>query len=143
MTLDLPSRIVLAMLRKIRDERDARACLRALTIAGMGVGEWSRANGVDGRSLVAWRTNLAHRAAAVHVSKAGLIELAPATSPRPEGRYVVPDLRTRVGTRVEVPFETEPHQLTVNPTRGQPLRPRTDLFRAEPSAPDRDEPVDP
>ena len=55
----------------------------------MGVGEWSRANGVDGRSLVAWQTNLAHRAAATHVSKPALIELVPATSPRPEGRYVV------------------------------------------------------
>jgi hypothetical protein len=46
------------MRRKIVDERNARACLRAVTAAGVSVREWARDNGVDDRSLNAWQINL-------------------------------------------------------------------------------------
>ena len=48
----------MAKLRKIEDERDARACLSAVRAAGGHIGTWARAHGVDGRSLNAWRENL-------------------------------------------------------------------------------------
>ncbi len=41
--------------RKIQNEHDARACLGAAAESGLTSGEWGRANGVDGRSLHAWR----------------------------------------------------------------------------------------
>lgn len=44
--------------RKIRDERDARECLDAVEQSGMERAAWARANGIDGRSLNAWRLNL-------------------------------------------------------------------------------------
>ena len=47
--------------RKIRDEDDARACLKAVEAAGGDLRAWARAQGVDGRSLNTWRQNLARR----------------------------------------------------------------------------------
>ena len=47
--------------RKIEDEREAVRCLRAAERRGLGAGEWARVHGVDGRSLNAWRVNLARR----------------------------------------------------------------------------------
>jgi len=44
--------------RKIQDEREARACLEAVDQSGMERARWARANGIDGRSLNAWRLNL-------------------------------------------------------------------------------------
>jgi len=52
-----------ASARKITDETEARRCLRAARLAGLSAGEWARARGIDGRSLNAWRMNLAGRAA--------------------------------------------------------------------------------
>ena len=46
--------------RKIEDEREARACLKAAK--GENLGRWARAHGIDGRSLNAWRINLEARA---------------------------------------------------------------------------------
>lgn len=46
-------------MRRIADEHDARRCLGAAARAGQSAGEWSRAHGVDGRSLHAWQVNLA------------------------------------------------------------------------------------
>ena len=45
--------------RKIEDEREARACLKAAK--GENLGRWARAHGIDGRSLNAWRINLEAR----------------------------------------------------------------------------------
>ncbi len=53
----------MASARKITDETEARRCLRAAQLAGLSAGEWARARGIDGRSLNAWRMNLAGRAA--------------------------------------------------------------------------------
>ena len=47
--------------RKIRDEADARRCLRGVAVAGGDAVGWSRAHGVDARSLRAWRMNLDRR----------------------------------------------------------------------------------
>ena len=47
--------------RKIKDESEARRCLRAANLAGRGAGEWARAHGIDGRSLNSWKVNLARR----------------------------------------------------------------------------------
>ncbi len=47
--------------RKVFDEQDARRCLLAAKSWRGGLSEWARANGVDGRSLNAWRVNLEGR----------------------------------------------------------------------------------
>ena len=49
--------------RKITDEREARRSLAAAKAAGGTIEQWARANGIDGRSLNAWRVNLARRGA--------------------------------------------------------------------------------
>lgn len=79
------------MQRKIEDERDARACLKAAKAAGLTPGAWARGHGIDGRSLNAWRVNLSQGRAARRSSTASprLIELVPTTSPQVEARYLV------------------------------------------------------
>jgi hypothetical protein len=48
--------------RKIRDREDAQACLKAARAArGQSKAQWARQQGIDGRSLEAWRRNLARR----------------------------------------------------------------------------------
>jgi hypothetical protein len=67
--------------RKIRDEADARRSLAAVARAGVGIGEWARANGIDGRSLRAWRMNLDRgdiTRRRPRVRPAALVELVPA-----------------------------------------------------------------
>jgi len=44
--------------RKIKDARDARECLSAAKASGLTNAEWARQEGIDGRSLNAWRMNL-------------------------------------------------------------------------------------
>jgi hypothetical protein len=91
----------LAVGRKIEDERDALRCLRKVGHAGLTVGEWARAHGIDGRSLHAWRIAIArrgvpagHRKASAKSKRAelALVELVPA-APIPERdgarRYVL------------------------------------------------------
>ena len=53
----------MASARKIDDETEAGRCLRAAKLAGRSAGEWARAHGIDGRSLNAWKVNLARRSA--------------------------------------------------------------------------------
>lgn len=78
------------MRRKIEDERDARACLKAAKAARLSAGEWARQHGVDGRSLNAWRMNLSRRGVKRSApSTPRLVELVPASLPRVEARYVV------------------------------------------------------
>jgi hypothetical protein len=86
------------MRRKIEDERDAKACLRAAKAARLSAGEWAKQHGVDGRSLNAWRMNLSVRAHSRR-STPRLDELVPAAPPAVEARCVV-----RVaGAEIEVP----------------------------------------
>ena len=49
--------------RKIIDESDARVCLAGVLGSGLSLREWSRENGIDGRSLHMWRLALERRAA--------------------------------------------------------------------------------
>ena len=80
----------MAVGRKIEDERDARACLKA---AKGDLRGWARAHGVDGRSLNAWRVNLARRpgtappARRPRTKAPQLVELVPTPTPRPTARY--------------------------------------------------------
>jgi hypothetical protein len=75
------------MRRKIEDEREARRCLKAAKAAGLTPGAWAREHGIDGRSLNAWRLNLAQGREAHDLPR--LVELVAAPAARGEGRYVV------------------------------------------------------
>mgnify|MGYP000923185636 CR=1 FL=1 len=95
--------------RKITDEREARRCLAAARKAGERAGAWARAHGIDGRSLNAWRINLARRGAGSTPTRAAtrppttlvvrarprpaVVELVPASRPTESAstaaRYVV------------------------------------------------------
>lgn len=77
-------------MRKIEDEREARAFLKAAKSAGVPLKAWARARGIDGRSLNAWRINLG-RAAGRPRGRATprLVELVPAPETSPIGRYAI------------------------------------------------------
>jgi len=60
------------MPRKIRDRRDAVACLAGWEASGQTLAAWAQAHGVDGRSLHCWKMNLCGRG-----GMAGLVELVP------------------------------------------------------------------
>lgn len=79
-------------MRKIWGERDARACVKAAKAAGLSLGAWARAHGVDGRSLHAWSVNLGLGVPSSS-AKPKLIELVPTPVPVPmphaAARYVV------------------------------------------------------
>jgi len=105
--------------RKITDEREARRCLAAARKAGERAGAWARAHGIDGRSLNAWRINLARRGAGSTPtrtatrppttlvvrarSRPAVVELVPASRPTESAgsaaRYVVHvgEIRVEVG----------------------------------------------
>jgi hypothetical protein len=87
-------------LRKVVDERDARACLSALARSGETLRGWARRNEVDGRSLRAWQINLSRgaKSALARRAPAKLVELVPVSMPVMGRRYVV---RVGVGS-VEV-----------------------------------------
>lgn len=88
----------MARLRKVEDEIEARVLLAKVDASGGDVGAWCRAHGFDGRSLSAWRTNLARGrapgrrrtrpAAATSVAPLRLVELVPTTTIS-ASRYVV------------------------------------------------------
>src|SRR5690606_4609121 len=89
--------------RKVVDEREARALLAKAARSGADLVAVARAHGVDGRSLNAWRYNLARgarpptapgSAASRRARRAGLIELVPTEvrdRPQPAGgaRYTL------------------------------------------------------
>ncbi len=70
--------------RKVADRREARALLAKAARPGMDLVAVARAHGVDGRSLNAWRSNLARGARTPSAParraprRADLIELVPA-----------------------------------------------------------------
>ena len=81
----------MSRLRKIVDERDARACLLSVAQSGETLRTWAQRHGVDGRSLRAWHRNLSRRAPAAPPRKEPrLVELVRAapTPPSPH-RYLV------------------------------------------------------
>jgi hypothetical protein len=77
------------MRRKVDDEREARAFLKAAKAAGMTAGAWAREHGIDGRSLNAWRINLAGTPSRAPRRSARLVELVAAPPVGTETRYVV------------------------------------------------------
>jgi transposase-like protein len=105
--------------RKITDEREARRCLAAAGKTGERVGAWARGHGIDGRSLNAWRINLARRGAGSTPTRtaarpptalvvrarprAAVVELVPASRPKESAStaacYVVHvgEIRVEVG----------------------------------------------
>lgn len=94
-------------LRKIVDERDARACLAAVARSGETLRAWTKRHGVDGRSLHSWKRNLSRRkSVTAPAERPRLVELVPVSRvPAPVRRYVV-----RVGdASIEVgdDFDTE------------------------------------
>jgi hypothetical protein len=62
--------------RRIRDERDARECLRAAAGSPLERAEWAREHGVNPRSLNAWRINLGRATRPRH----GMLELVAANA---------------------------------------------------------------
>jgi transposase-like protein len=81
----------MSLLRKIADEKDARACLLSVARSGETLRAWARRHGVDGRSLHAWHRNLSRReSSAPSRSEARLVEIVPASpTPRSPHRYLV------------------------------------------------------
>ncbi len=81
----------MSRLRKIVDEKDARASLSSVAGSGETLRAWAKRHGVDGRSLRAWHRNLARRASsAPSREEPRLVELVRASStPRPRPRYRV------------------------------------------------------
>lgn len=79
------------MRRKIQDEQDARACLKAAKAAGLSAGAWARQHGIDGRSLKPRRRAPPDRLgrAAREIDPPRVVELVPAGPARAEARYVV------------------------------------------------------
>lgn len=78
--------------RKVVDEREARALLAKAARSGADLVAVARAHGVDGRSLNAWRYNLARGArpptapvgaASRRRRQAGLVELVPTAAAGP------------------------------------------------------------
>jgi hypothetical protein len=75
--------------RKVDDEREARAFLKAAKVAGLTPGAWAREYGIDGRSLDAWRIKLAGAPSRVLARRPRLVELVAAPPVGTEPRYVV------------------------------------------------------
>jgi hypothetical protein len=108
--LDRNTEVAMAVGRKIEDEREAVRCLRAAERAGLSTGEWARANGIDGRSLRAWKMNIGRRGVPARPQKRrrkpvrarhALIELVPAGTRATEGIGAGRYLLEVGGARVE------------------------------------------
>lgn len=81
-------------MRKIEDEREARACLSKVAASGRPLAAWAREHGIDGRSLNIWKTNLgrrgAHRAAPPRArTKPRFVEIVARNEETRAARYVV------------------------------------------------------
>ena len=76
--------------RKIFNEQDARRCLAAAKVARGTVADWAQTHGIDGRSLNAWRVNLARRGVPrARALAPRLVELVPAAPASSAARYVL------------------------------------------------------
>jgi transposase-like protein len=81
----------MSLLRKIADEKDARACLLSVARSGETLRAWAKKHGVDGRSLRAWHRNLSRRGPSTLLPREPqLVELVRASSAAPPAqRYLV------------------------------------------------------
>lgn len=73
----------MSKLRKVRDAEEAAELLAAASQSGHGRADWARANGIDPRSLNAWRVNLAR--GRTGGSKLRLVELVTSRAARVAG----------------------------------------------------------
>ena len=73
------------MLRKVRNHEDAHSCLEAARASGLARAEWAHRNGVDARSLNAWRITLDRPRRRPQPPR--LVELVPGEAPA--ARYVI------------------------------------------------------
>jgi len=84
--------------RKVADRSDAEALLASWQESGLGLAEFSRSEGVDGRSLHCWRLNLRRQKQAPQqpAPRLRLVELA---LPAHQARYrvIVDDLQIEIG----------------------------------------------
>lgn len=97
------TREVTMELRRIRDAEDARRCLAAVRDSGEDRAAWARRNGVDPRSLNAWRINLDRSAPGPR-----LLELVPRRVEVPQSVLVI-----RCGPfAVDVPNDVDESVLT-------------------------------
>jgi hypothetical protein len=60
------------MLRKVQGREEATSCLKAAEASGLPRADWARQQGIDPRSLNAWRVNLERRS-----STPRMVELVP------------------------------------------------------------------
>lgn len=73
--------------RRIFSEQEARRCLAAARSARGGLAEWARSHGIDGRSLNAWRVNLARRGIPrIRALAPRMVELVPIAAPATAAR---------------------------------------------------------
>ena len=95
--------------RRVRDEVEARALLDAMAASGQPLGEWAQGNGIQGRSLHAWRLILERKRlqGAVALPPVGrsksaprLVELLPKRSST-EPAYVIHVGELRVEVRAD------------------------------------------
>ena len=85
--------------RKIRDEADARTCIAAVQASKLTARQWARSEGIDGRSLRAWRINLERGTSSTKLARSRtqsrepqslrLVELVPSTPTQSASRYVI------------------------------------------------------
>lgn len=83
----------LSVMRRIRDEVEARACLASVTESGRPLTAWAREHGIDSRSLNAWKVNIERRESAV---KPRLVELVPRATVSARYTVIVGDVRVEV-----------------------------------------------
>lgn len=67
--------------RKIRDRKDAEACLSAIAASSQTPTEWARAHGIDGRSLNCWRVNCHLDPSLTELAPMRIVELLPESPP--------------------------------------------------------------
>lgn len=65
------------MARKITDQREAEACLAAVEASGLERAAWAHRQGIDARSLNAWRLNLERGRPTSRAPELRVLELVP------------------------------------------------------------------
>ena len=70
------------------DQREAEACLAAVEASGLGRAAWAHRQGIDARSLNAWRLNLERGRPTSRAPELRVLELVP-TATRSATRYEV------------------------------------------------------
>lgn len=91
--------------RKVVDASDAQSCLAAAAASGLSGRDWAHQNGVDARSLHAWRMILGRKRAGVGAPVVRLVELVDLE----EGKRTAGDRAPSRPRRVLIAMEEKPH----------------------------------